>query len=115
MITCNAYPAELKVFLNHVYEYKKGVRNMVLYTTNKKYEEFAVSRLNSQNIDYCIQPIGCNKTVFRPQGVYRSDSIHDFPTFERTDTRGGFHIGSHAGLRYLRTMSPLLQAQSQMK
>ena len=32
MITCNAYPAELKVFLNHVYEYKKGVRNMVLYT-----------------------------------------------------------------------------------
>ena len=61
MITCNAYPAELKVFLNHVYEYKKGVRNMVLYTTNKKYEEFAVSRLNSQNIDYCIQPIGCNK------------------------------------------------------
>ena len=32
-----------------------------LYTTNKKYEEFAVSRLNSQNIDYCIQPIGCNK------------------------------------------------------
>ena len=34
---------------------------MVLYTTNKRYEEFAVSRLNKQNIDYCIQPIGCNK------------------------------------------------------
>ena len=37
------------------------------------------------------------------------------PVNERTDTRGGFHIGSYAGLRYLRTMSPLLQAQSQMK
>ena len=96
MITCNAYPAELKVFLNHVYEYKKGVRNMVLYTTNKKYEEFAVSRLNSQNIDYCIQPIGCNKiNLF----FGRRECIE----------------GSYAGLRYLRTMSPLLQAQSQMK
>ena len=115
MITCNAYPAELKVFLNHVYEYKKGVRNMVLYTTNKKYEEFAVSRLNSQNIDYCIQPIGCNKINLFFGRRECIDSIHDFPTFERTDTRGGFHIGSHAGLRYLRTMPPLLQAQSQMK
>ena len=29
-------PVELKVFLNHIYEYKKGVRQMVLYTTNRK-------------------------------------------------------------------------------
>ena len=34
---------------------------MVLYTTNRRYEEFAVDRLNKQRIDYCIQPIGCNK------------------------------------------------------
>lgn len=61
MITCQSFPAELKVFLNHVYEYKKGVRHMVLYTTNRRYEEFAVERLNKQRIDYCIQPIGCNK------------------------------------------------------
>ena len=38
-------PADLKVFLNHIYEFKKGVRRMVLYTTNKKYEDFAVKRL----------------------------------------------------------------------
>lgn len=61
MITCQSFPAELKVFLNHVYEYKKGVRHMVLYTTNRRHEEFAVERLNKQRIDYCIQPIGCNK------------------------------------------------------
>lgn len=50
-------PAELKVFLNHVYEYKKGVRRMVLYTVNRKYESFAVARLEKQNIDYMIQPV----------------------------------------------------------
>ena len=61
MMTCQSFPAELKVFLNHLYEYKKGVRHMVLYTTSKRYEEFAVTRLDKQHIDYCIQPIGCNK------------------------------------------------------
>ena len=24
-------PGEIRIFLNHVYEFKKGVRNMVLY------------------------------------------------------------------------------------
>lgn len=55
------HPAELKVFLNHVYEFKKGVRNMVLYTTNRKYEAFVVNRLNNQHIAYCIQPIDCER------------------------------------------------------
>ena len=49
--------SDLKVFLNHIYEFKKGVRQMVLYTTNRKYEEFAVKRLQDQNIDYVIQEV----------------------------------------------------------
>ena len=51
------HPADLKVFLNHVYEYKKGVRRMVLYTVNRKYEAFAVARLKNQHIDFVIQPV----------------------------------------------------------
>ena len=52
-ISCsNILPADLKVFLNHVYEYKKGVRRMVLYTVNRKYEAFATSRLRRQHIDF---------------------------------------------------------------
>lgn len=50
-------PSELKVFLNHLYEYKKGVRRMVLYTVNRKYEAFAVERLKRQCIDFMIQPV----------------------------------------------------------
>ena len=30
-------PGEIKVFLNHIYEYKKGVRNMILCTLNEYY------------------------------------------------------------------------------
>lgn len=55
------HPAELKVFLNHVYEFKKGVRRMVLYTVNRKYEAFAIARLKRQNIDYLIQPVDQSK------------------------------------------------------
>ena len=38
-------PVDMKVLMNHIYEYKKGVRRMVLFTFNKKYEEFARRRL----------------------------------------------------------------------
>ncbi len=66
-------PADLKVFLNHVYEFKKGVRQMVLYTVNRKYEEFATARLRNQKIEYLIQPVDKNKiNLFfgRPECVH---------------------------------------------
>ena len=50
-------PADLKVFLNHIYEFKKGVRRMVLYTTNKRYEEFAIRRLANQRIKFIVQQV----------------------------------------------------------
>jgi hypothetical protein len=51
-------PIDMKVLLNHIYEYKKGVRQMVLYTFNKKYEQFARTRLEHQDIPYIIQAVG---------------------------------------------------------
>lgn len=38
-------PPDMKVLMNHIYGYNKGVRRMVLFTFSKKYEEYAVSRL----------------------------------------------------------------------
>ena len=54
------YNSEIKVFLNHVYEFQKGVRRMILYTTAKKNCPFMLQRLESRNIDYIIQPAGPN-------------------------------------------------------
>ncbi len=51
-------PVDMKVLMNHIYEYKKGVRRMVLFTFNKKYESFAITRLEHQNISYIVQPVG---------------------------------------------------------
>lgn len=53
-----ATPIDLKVLMNHIYEYQKGVRRMVLFTFNKKYVAFARTRLERQHIEYVIQPVG---------------------------------------------------------
>ncbi len=50
--------ADMKVLMNHIYEFKKGIRQMVLYTFNKKYEPFVTERLQHQNIPYIIRPVG---------------------------------------------------------
>ena len=52
---------ELKPFSNYLYEYKKGVRNMVLYTMNRKHESAVTTRLRNQKIDYHVQYIGETK------------------------------------------------------
>lgn len=54
----NRLPEDMKVLVNHIYEFKKGVRRMVLFTFNKRYEQFAVTRLQHQKISYVIQPVG---------------------------------------------------------
>lgn len=51
-------PADMKVLMNHIYEFKKGVRQMVLFTFNKKFADYATTRLEHQGIDYLIQPVG---------------------------------------------------------
>ena len=46
---------------------------MVLYTMNREYTEFAIRRLENQNISYTIQEVGtksicssANRSVWRP-------------------------------------------------
>ena len=51
-------PPEAKVLMNHIYEYKKGVRRMILFTCNRRFEAFATNRLCRQSIDYVVQPAG---------------------------------------------------------
>lgn len=61
MATERTSQAKSRIFLNHIYEFKKGVRNMVLYTMSKEHEEFAIRRLKNQKISYMIQEVGTNK------------------------------------------------------
>ena len=68
-------PLELKVLSNHIYELQKGVRQMVLFTCPKQYEDCAKKRLCSQNMDFVLQPAGKNNLNFyigRPRRILSS-------------------------------------------
>ena len=51
-------PSEMRVLMNHIYEYKKGVRRMILFTCNRRFEQQVCHRLCRQSIDYVVQPAG---------------------------------------------------------
>lgn len=44
----------MKVLSHHIYEYKKGLRRMVLYTSTIDKESKIIDKLESQKIDYFI-------------------------------------------------------------
>lgn len=44
----------MKVFVHHIYEYEKGLRNLVLHTTSKDNLEMIEMKLGKRNINYKI-------------------------------------------------------------
>lgn len=75
-------PPDMKVLMNHIYEYKKGVRSMVLFTFNKRYESYATSRLRRQNISYILQPVGNDRIICFREGVSRCYPSHGYSPAE---------------------------------
>ncbi len=51
----------MKVFCHHIYEYKKGLRNLVLHTMAESLKEGAQQKLENNNIDYVIREISPTK------------------------------------------------------
>jgi hypothetical protein len=49
------------VFLHHVYEYKKGLRNLILHTTSRANETKIRDRLERERVAYLIYPLGKDK------------------------------------------------------
>ena len=49
--------ADLKVFNHHVYEFKKGIRSLILTTEKAKYKDTIETKLNKENIDYVIHDL----------------------------------------------------------
>ena len=52
---------DLRVFHHHIYEFKKGIRNLILTTEKAVYKKPIEERLNNEKIDYVIHDIGNNK------------------------------------------------------
>ncbi len=56
-VSCSDYrSADLQVLLHHIYEYKKGLRSLVLHTMSTSQEELALDLLERRKIPfYCVR------------------------------------------------------------
>lgn len=60
----------MKVLYHHIYEYKKGLRNLVLHTVGSSEIEEAEERLKKHNIDYIVHRVSENRyNIFFGSGV----------------------------------------------
>lgn len=48
----------MEIFYHHIYEYLKGVRNLVLHTEKNENVGLMIKKLNSYEIHYLILPAG---------------------------------------------------------
>lgn len=51
----------MKVFYHHIYEYEKGIRNLILHTLPKSDQEIVEKKLNARDIAYLIRQVDENK------------------------------------------------------
>jgi Protein of unknown function (DUF2023) len=60
----------MNVFYHHVYEYKKGIRRLILHTTLKSHRSQIEETLQKKEINYLIFRVGKNKI-----NVFFGDSV----------------------------------------
>ncbi len=70
--------SSMQVFYHHIYEYKKGLRNLVLFTGAAKFKDKIKQRLENDNIAFVIDQVNSEKI-----NVYfgASDCVEVIKTF----------------------------------
>ncbi len=62
VVNCNLYKSpELQVLLHHIYEYKKGLRSLVLHTMNSGEQFLAEYLLRKKEICFLVQKVNAKK------------------------------------------------------
>ena len=52
---------DMRMFMHHIYEFKKGVRNLILCTMSNTCAQFVIKRLEQQQIAYLEQKVTDHK------------------------------------------------------
>ncbi len=89
----------MTVFTHHIYEYKKGLRNLVLHTLPATQKDAAEGRLRYEGIDYFVRVVTEKKiNIFFGNKVCVDivRSIGDKPLYQYTDEED-FILGTMLG------------------
>jgi hypothetical protein len=74
----------MKVFAHHLYEYRKGLRRLILHTTSADYEALIVKKLELRGIAYIIQRVSARKINVFFGKQYCIDVLNSFPHLNLT-------------------------------
>ncbi len=85
-IDCSKYRnADIQILIHHIYEYNKGIRNMILHTMSSEQRDLAEFILNQKNIDYIVQEVNSNKINIFFGSKYCVDIIRSFENIVLSD------------------------------
>lgn len=102
-----------KIFIHHVYEYQKGVRDLVLHTMNSDEENMVKDVLKRKKIDYFIQKVTEKKiNIFfgdrRCVNVIKSFENHSLSKLtDEQDFMLGIMLGYDRMLQYERYLKKI--------
>lgn len=52
---------EMQILTHHIYEYNKGLRNLVLHTMSTQEKDNAIELLTNRSISYCFAKVNADK------------------------------------------------------
>jgi hypothetical protein len=104
----------MTVFAHHLYEYKKGLRRLILHTTRTEYEDIIVQKLMRRGIAHIIHRVSEKKINVFFGANYCIEVLRTFPSLELSSLSPDkdFILGAMLGYdmklhckRYLRSLA----------
>ena len=75
----------MKLFVHYLYQYKKGLRRLVLHTVNAEHEAEIIRKLEKNKIDYIIQKVNQSKINVFFGNPYCISVLREFGDFKLSD------------------------------
>lgn len=105
--------SDLKVFHHHIYEYKKGIRKLILTTEKECYQKTIETRLNKEKIDFAVNKISANKINVFFGAKECVDIVKNFnPRLNKITPEQDFMLGIMLGYDRLAQCSRFLKMKS---
>jgi len=110
-------PYEGKIFTRHLYEYKKGLRNLVLLTTSRSNRATIEERLKEENVDYYIQEVNETKinVLFGDRACIEVIQRMNFKSLSELTDEEDFIIGIMLGYDRLKQCERYLKRKRNRK
>lgn len=107
----------MNVFNHHIYEYKRGLRNLILHTTNISDQKSVEERLKKEKITYLISKVNTSKINVFFGNKYCIEILKSFPTLylDKISNEQDFILGIMLGYDRIKQCKRYLERKDDNK